>query len=215
MNLVDGVIKGMLMSKLKTSIAALCVTAVVGVIAVALAHQASAARPVEPAIQIQFPDSNNTGAVPAVVHRSGPPRLQVEHKSPVSCLAWSPNGTMLAAGTQDGTIQLTKAATGKEIRSFATGGAVTALAFSPDGKSLVIGHAGSRINLWDVGTGKQEGNNLPLNVPVTHLAFTSDGRAIIGVGVGQYFQCDLGGGRGGMGMAGGGGGGGGGGSRRW
>src|SRR5262249_61208212 len=70
--------------------------------------------------------------------RAGPPRLLAEHPGPVTCLAWSADGRRLAAGTQDGTVHVTEAATGKVLSFPTQGSAVTALAFSPDGQALAL-----------------------------------------------------------------------------
>ena len=82
-----------------------------------------------------------------------PPRLQIEHPNPITCLGWSSQGTRLATGSQDGTIRITDAATGKVLHRFTTGSAVVALAFAPDGKSLVLHQAGRTYSTWDIETG--------------------------------------------------------------
>src|SRR5260370_31342119 len=88
--------------------------------------------------------------------RAGPPRVLVEHKSPLTCLAWSPDGRWVAASTEDGTILVTEVATGKEVRSFPVGAAITALAFSPDGKRLALSQPGRPSSIWDIDAGKEQ-----------------------------------------------------------
>ena len=51
--------------------------------------------------------------------RSGLPRILVEFKTVVTCLAWSADGPRIAAGTPDGTVHVSEVATGK-VRSFPT-----------------------------------------------------------------------------------------------
>jgi Anaphase-promoting complex subunit 4 WD40 domain/WD domain, G-beta repeat len=89
---------------------------------------------------------------------AGPPRFQVEHKSPVWCLAWSPDSKLVATGTMDGMIQLLDATTGKEVRSFPTDKATIAMVFAADSKTLLTcagGMAGRTLGIWDVETGKR------------------------------------------------------------
>ena len=90
--------------------------------------------------------------------RAGPAGVLVEHKSPVACLAWSPDGQWVAAATQDDTVHITELATGKEVRSFLAGAAISGLAFSPDGKRLVLSRAGDPTSIWDIDAGKQQVN---------------------------------------------------------
>lgn len=72
-----------------------------------------------------------------------------DHKKPVQCMAFRPDGKLLASGAQD-QIRLWDAATGKTVRvlSVAAGTRLIDLAFSPDGKTLVS--LGDGLLLWDV-----------------------------------------------------------------
>ena len=145
-------------------------------------------------------------------------RQQIQYQSPVSYLAWSADGKMVATATKDGNIRIIEAATAKEMRDFATGAGVACLAFSPDGKTLVINQPEKGISVWDVATGKAVSQQQKAfgNAFVQHVAYTADGSTVVGVGVGQYMQFSfgpggvVGGGGGGRGGAAGGGGGGGG-----
>src|SRR5205807_6031737 len=87
--------------------------------------------------------------------RAGARRVVAETQSPVTCLAWSPDGRRVAAGTEDGTVHIADAATGKEVGRFPTNGSLKSLAFSPDGKALALGQSGRGIEVWDIADGQQ------------------------------------------------------------
>jgi WD40 repeat protein len=73
------------------------------------------------------------------------------HKQPVTCLAFTPDGRIIAAASEDGTIRLWETVTGEQIRTFdGHQSAVTSLAFSPDGKRLASGSADGTALVWDV-----------------------------------------------------------------
>src|ERR1700722_11734295 len=76
-------------------------------------------------------------ALPSPVS-SGPPIFQIEHKSPVLHLAWSPDGKFIATSSSGGLIRIFDAATGLESQSFSAGEGAGRLAFSPDGKMLAV-----------------------------------------------------------------------------
>jgi RNA polymerase sigma factor (sigma-70 family) len=207
--LTDGVLKSMLLTKLKIA-TAVCLIAGVTLCAVGVLAQevwaeveptkgtvATLSEPPESGSEkaatgsAQAGDPLNTGAP----LRAGPPRVMVEHKSPVACLAWSPDGRWVAAATEDGAIHVTEAATGKEVRSFPVGPAVTSVAFSPDGKRLALSQPG-RPSIWDIDAGKEQpsaggggggggGGNI---VPAAHVAFTPDGQTVVSIAMGQMMR---------------------------
>jgi WD40 repeat protein len=116
------------------------------------------------------------------------PGLLIEHKSPVSCLAWSPNGQWVATGTKAGTIRVTEAATGKEVHNFPTGHPITGMAFSPDGKTLAINQVGETMGTWDIASGKRLRLGPFKDFKSDKLAFTPDGQMLVAITDGEYLQ---------------------------
>jgi WD40 repeat protein len=77
----------------------------------------------------------------------------VKYNAPSACLAWSPDGRMLAVGGMGGEhkIQLWEISTAKVRRELrGHGDAVSCVAFSPDGKWLASGSADSTVLIWEV-----------------------------------------------------------------
>ena len=98
-----------------------------------------------------------------------------------SCLALSPDGTLLASGGSfDQPIILWEAATGRQLRTFAghTGG-VNSLVFSPDGRLLASSAGDVTIKLWDVSSGKALQTLVGHTKPATDLAFSPDGATLV------------------------------------
>src|SRR5438105_3424800 len=107
----------MWLTKLKLATAAFLLVALACCGAGVLAHKALAAGQPGPA-QEPARGKENKAADPVSV--GAPPRALAEYKSPVLCVAWSSNGRWLVAGTKDGTVHVTEAATGKEVHRFPT-----------------------------------------------------------------------------------------------
>jgi WD40 repeat protein len=95
------------------------------------------------------------------------------------CPAFSPKGTILAAGNVDGTITLWDVASGQQQASLDAGTeTVSAVAFSPDGAMLASAAADSRVLLWDVAERRLRAAWEGHSGPVTALAFSPDGRRV-------------------------------------
>src|SRR5712692_643659 len=88
--------------------------------------------PERPARRDQHGDPLPEGAVA----RIGTVRLR--HAGPVTALAYSHDGKILASGSEDGTIRLWDAATGKELQCVAKQqGKIAEVHFSADGQRLI------------------------------------------------------------------------------
>lgn len=70
-------------------------------------------------------------------------------------VSFSPNGEILASGSQDGTLKLWNVSTGKLIRTFKHSQPISDAVFSPDGQILASGpDFASKIKLWNLSTGE-------------------------------------------------------------
>jgi WD40 repeat protein len=107
---------------------------------------------------------------------SGGQRELGARRSIVCSLAFSGDGSQLAAGDFEDVVTLWDLAGGRP-RAFAKG-AVSALAFAPDGKTLAGGLVDSTVGLWDVATGEQQGVLRGHAHAVVTSAFAPDGRTL-------------------------------------
>src|SRR5262245_12172192 len=90
---------------------------------------------------------------------AAPPRLQIDHQGPITCVAGSSSGLRIATATQAGVGRVLDTATGKELQRFASGQAVRGLALAPDGKTLALSQEGKGVSIWSVATGQRQRSN--------------------------------------------------------
>ena len=103
------------------------------------------------------------------------------HEKLVDSVAFSPDGSVLASGSDDGTIRLWDVSTEQPIGEPLRGHdrRVTSVAFSPDGSLLASGSWDVTIRLWDVSTGQPIGEPLRGSEDtVLDIAFSPDGSVL-------------------------------------
>ena len=97
----------------------------------------------------------------------------------VNSVAFSRDGTTLAAGSGDGTIRLWDTATEEQIATLTPHhGTVTPVAFSPDGATLAAGSGDGTVQLWDRATHRQIATLTSPTGTVTSVAFSRDGKTL-------------------------------------
>jgi len=75
------------------------------------------------------------------------------HSDDVNSVAWSPDGTKLASGSDDQTVRIWEAATGKQLRQLKVDSSVGSIAYSPDGSKLAAAHS-TKVSIFNVETGE-------------------------------------------------------------
>lgn len=90
---------------------------------------------------------------------------------PYTSVAFSADGSKVAAGNLEGIIRIWDANSGKELHLLKGHEGVWAVAFSPDGSKLATGGWDQRIKIWDVASGKEAQSINAHNHTVTALVF--------------------------------------------
>ena len=126
------------------------------------------------------------------------PQLTIQgHPVHVRTLAFSPDGKMLAGGSNLGAIHLWDAHTSTKLFTLKEhNNRIHALAFSLDGKTLASGSQNGEISLWDTTNGtKGSANILKPRATVSALLFSPDGKILVsgnGSGILQLWDVHTG-----------------------
>ena len=109
---------------------------------------------------------------------SGRGSSSTQHRSPVTSVAFSPDGTTLASGELGGMVKLWEVATGENINTFhGPGGLSTSVAFSPDGTKLASSISGGdgTVEIREAATGKNINTIAGHPAGVQSIVFSPDG----------------------------------------
>jgi len=97
-----------------------------------------------------------------------------------SALCFGPDGTLLATGRNDGSLEIMVAATGHIVATFrGHGGRISSLRFSPEGDGLASTSVDGTIRLWDAATGLETAQFGPESALASSIDFSPDGALLV------------------------------------
>ena len=104
-------------------------------------------------------------------------------------VSFSPDSTLLAVGSPDGTVQLWNVGTREPITTLQHDSSIMSVVFSPEGSILAVGSEDGKVSLWDIRRGvlRSRGvlkSDFVAQQKVSSLAFNPDGKTLASGGNG-------------------------------
>ncbi|MBM4031280.1 MAG: NACHT domain-containing protein [Planctomycetes bacterium] len=101
------------------------------------------------------------------------------HGGWVRCVAFSPDGVIIASGSEDKSVKLWEAGTGCLMRTIeARSREILTVAFGAGGATLASGSSDNSVELWDAATGRLVRTLEGHAAPVNSVAFSPDGATL-------------------------------------